>query len=205
MGGIYAAPYWTGVSPGQALPEQFVVRDDNIRGVRGRAGSWYFGVCQGRGLRNTFVGGLVTSPIQTHPLLAAFRGAGVDVLVNAKQPNGLWLSEVADLAGLAQRPDVAAGLGVRYTLQRSLINGWPTPQTSPSPWQVTQVWRAAADGMLGMVAVQATADAPGVAVLGRIALGPDAVEAPTDRRAVWQCGPLQVKFFDTFHSVERVP
>ena len=147
----------------------------------------------------------MTSPIQTHPLLAAFRGAGVDVLVNAKQPNGLWLSEVADLAGLARRPDVAAGLGVRYTLQRSLINGWPTPQTSPSPWQVTQVWRAAADGMLGMVVVQATADAPGVAVLGRVALGPGAVEAPTDRRACWQCGPLQVKFLRAIQEKEVTP
>ena len=166
--------------------------------MRGRAGSWYFGVCQGRGLRNTFVGGLVTSPTQANPLLAAFRGAGVDVLLDDKRPNGLWLSEVAYCAGLAQRPDVAGGLAVRYTLQRGLINGWPTPQTSPSPWQVTQVWRAAADGLLGMVAVEATADVPAVAVLGRIALGPGAVEAPTDGHAAWQCGPLQVRFFDTF-------
>ena len=207
MGGIYAAPYWTGVAPGQALPDRFVVRDENIRGVRGRAGSWYFGVCRGRGLRNTFVGGLVTSPTQANPLLAALRGAGVDVLLDAKRPNGLWLSEVADRAVLALRPDVAAGLGVRYTLQRSLINGWPTPQTSPSPWQVTQVWCAAGDGILGMVAVEATADAPAAAVLGRIALGPGTVEAPTDRDAAWRCGPLTVKFFDTFGtgSVERVP
>jgi len=207
MGGIYAAPYWTGVAPGQALPDRFVVRDENIRGVRGRAGSWYFGVCRGRGLRNTFVGGLVTSPTQTDPLLAALRGAGVDILLDAKRPNGLWLSEVADRAALTLRPDVAAGLGVRYTLQRGLINGWPTPQTSPSPWQVTQVWRAAGDGVLGMVAVEATADAPAAAVLGRIALGPGTVEAPTGRDAAWRCGPLTVKFFDTFGtaSVERVP
>lgn len=207
MGGLYAAPYWTGVAPGQALPDRFVVRDENIRGLRGRAGAWYFGVCRGRGLRNTFVGGLVTSPTQTNPLLAAFRGAGADVLLDAKRPNGLWLSEVADRAALALRPDVAAGLGVRYTLQRGLINGWPTPQTSPSPWQVTQVWRAAGDGILGMVAVEATADAPAAAVLGRIALGPGTVEAPTDGDAAWRCGPLTVRFFDTFGtgSVERVP
>ena len=86
-------------------------------------------------------------------------------------------------ARLAQRSDVAGGLGVRYTLQRGLINGWPTPQTSPSLWQVTQVWRAAVDGLLGMVAVEVTADAPGDVVLGRTAVGPGAVEAPTDGRA----------------------
>ncbi|MCL4207280.1 MAG: hypothetical protein KJ000_32765 [Pirellulaceae bacterium] len=207
MGGIYAAPYWTGVEPGEALPDLFVVRDENIRGVRGRAGSWYFGVCRGRGLRNTFVGGLVTSPTQANPLLAALRGAGVDVLLDAERPNGLWLSEVADRAAVALRPEVAAGLGVRYTLQRSLINGWPTPQTSPSPWQVTQVWRAAGDGIVGLVAVEATADAPAAAVLGRIALGPGAVEAPIGPDAAWRCGPLAVKFFDTFGtaSVETVP
>ena len=58
-----------------------------------------------------------------------------------------------------------------------------------------------------MVAVEATADTPAAAVLGRIALGPGTVEAPTDRDAAWRCGPLTVKFFDTFGtgSVERVP
>jgi len=207
LGGIYAAPYWTGISPGQALPENFLVRDENIRGIRGRAGSWYFGVCQGRGLRNTFVGGLVTRPTQMNPLLTAFRGAQIDVLQDAKQPNGWWLSEVEDRVGLARRPDVSAGLGVRYTLQPSLVNGWPTPQTTNSPWQVTQVWRAAGNGILGMVVLQATTNAPGRAVVGRIALGPGAVSALKAKRDTWQCGPLQVKLFDTFGAaaVEPVP
>ncbi len=66
---------------------------------------------------------------------------------------------------------------------------------------------SAGDGILGLVAVEATADAPAAAVLGRIALGPGTVEASTDRDPAWRCGPLTVKFFDNFGtgSVERVP
>ncbi|MDQ3813300.1 MAG: hypothetical protein M3347_05050, partial [Armatimonadota bacterium] len=46
MAGIYCAPYWTGLAPGTALPERFLLTDGNIRGIRGRAGQWYFGVAR---------------------------------------------------------------------------------------------------------------------------------------------------------------
>ena len=75
--------------------------------------------------------------MQTNPGLAPLRGAGVDVLLDAKCRNGLWLSEVADLRRAGPGPDVAAGLGVRYTCNVAWSKDG-SPQTSPSPWQVTQ-------------------------------------------------------------------
>jgi hypothetical protein len=176
--------------------------DRNMRGLRGRDGQWYFGVTQGRGLRNTFVGGLITSPTGLNPLRAAFRGAQIDVLLNEKQDHGLWLSEVNDLTGLALRPDRAAALGARYTLQKSLINGIPTPETPASPWQVTQIWRAAGEGIIGMIALEATADTPAQAVVGRLALGPGPIEREAD--GSWSCGPLRVKLLQSFGKISVV-
>ena len=129
VAGIYCAPWWTGTAPGQAMPERFVTRDRNMRGIRGRAGQWYFGVTQGRGLRNTFTGGLLTSPVAPQPLLAAFRGAQIHVLEDETRYTSRWLSEREDRTALALRPDVAGALGARYTLQPGLINGVPTPKT----------------------------------------------------------------------------
>jgi len=205
MDGIYAAPYWTSLAPGQAMAERFVTSDANMRGIRGRAGSWYFGVTQGRGLRNTFTGGLMTSASHTNPLRAAFRGAHIEVLQDPPREHGLWLSQFEDNTGIALRPDVAGAVGARYTLQPSLINGIPAPATPASPWQVTQIWRAAGDGVIGLVVLEATAETAGTAVVGRIALGPGPVEK--DESGLWRCGPLRVKLLRQFGeaSVQPVP
>ena len=204
-GGICCAPYWTGPQPGTPLPERFVVPDGNMRGIRGRAGQWYFGVAQGRGLRNTFVGGLVTTPKAARPLLAAFRGAQIDVLPKTVpwRGYGLWLSEIKDAAGLALCPGASCAIGVRYTLQRGLINGWPTPSTERSPWQVTQVWRAAADGHIGRVELVARDGAAGATVAGRIALGPPDPERLDD--TTWASGPIRVKLFESFGKIGEGP
>lgn len=203
VAGIYCAPWWTGTAPGQAMPERFVTRDRNMRGIRGRAGQWYFGVTQGRGLRNTFTGGLLTSPVAPQPLLAAFRGAQIHVLEDETRYTSRWLSEREDRTALALRPDVAGALGARYTLQPGLINGVPTPKTPPSPWQVTQVWRAAGDGIVGMVILEATQDARAAAVAGRIALGRSRVREVEP--GVWGCGPLRVKLLRQFGTVSAQP
>ncbi len=202
---VCCAPYWTGTEPGEPMPERFLVPDRNMRGLRGREGQWYFGVGQGRGLRNTFVGGLITSPTAVRPLLAAFRGAHIDVLPEQVpwRGYGQWLSQMDDHAGLALKPDARCALGVRYTLQPGRINGWPSPETPPSPWQVTQVWRAGGDGHVGVVTLEATADAPGGSVAGRLALGP---EPPQQVAAgLWKSGPLHVRLYRRFGTVRTGP
>lgn len=201
--GVCSLPYWPGNEPGEELPERFVVADRNAGGLRGRDGQWYFGVALGRGLRNTFAGGLITSATHTRPLLAAIRGLHIDVLQDPRRDKGLWLSQLQDRGGLALRPDRSAALGVRYRLQPSLINGWPTPETPDTPWQVTQTWRAAGDGLLGQIAVEALADAPGIAVEGRVAVGPRTPALGED--GLWHCGPLRIKLFETFGDVEVKP
>ncbi|MDH7568077.1 MAG: hypothetical protein QHJ73_00650 [Armatimonadota bacterium] len=203
MGGVYAAEWWPGMDSGKPLPTRFVVADRNMRGLRGRTGQWYFGVTAGRGLRNTFVGGLVTAPRHPTPLLAAFRGAQIHVLENERDFQGRWLSEANDRVALAFQPNTSGALGVRYTLQPSLINGVPTPKTPPSVWQVTQVWRAGVDGCLGMVALEATADAPAIAVAGRIGLGPRTVKPEGEN--TWRCGPLRVKILHGFGTLSPQP
>jgi hypothetical protein len=87
-------------------------------------------------------------------------------------------------------PEQSVGLGVRYTLQSSLIHGVPEPATPDSPWQVTQVWHGSAAGMVGLIAIQATAEVQAAAVVGRIGLGPGPVQ-PLGQ-STWACGPLRV-------------
>lgn len=202
MATVYAAPYWPGLAAGQAPAGQFPVADANIRGLRGRQGSWYYGVTQGRGLRNTFVGGLVTAPKAVSPLLAAFRGARIEVQTDAKRPAGLFLSQINDLTGLALQPGVGCAVGARYRLQPGIINGYPTPATPDTPWQVTQSWYAGPRGIVGRVVLEALADAPAVAVIGRLALGPGPIEPAGE---LWQCGPLRVKLLESFGTVSSDP
>lgn len=206
MGTVYAMPFWPGMSSGQPLREQFTVADANIRGLRSRAGNWYYGVTRGRGLRNTFVGGLITSPTATNPLRAAFRGAYVgvqhDPSFNERLRGGLFLSQVEDFTGLAMRPDGPIAVGARYRLQPGLINGVPTPQTPDTPWQVDQLWVACAQGIVGRITLRALEDAPGQAVVGRIGLGPGQVLRDGDS---WRCGPLRVKLLESFGEVSVAP
>jgi hypothetical protein len=202
---LCCAPYWTGTDLGEPMPDRFLVPDGNMRGLRGRQGSWYFGVGQGRGLRNTFVGGLITHPSTARPLQAAFRGAQIDVLPQEIpwRGYGQWLSELDDTAGLALRPGVRAAIGVRYTLQPGRISGWPPPETPASPWQVTQIWRADGSGHVGVVVLEATADAPGATVAGRIALGPQMPELVEPDR--WQSGPIGVRRYHGFGTARTGP
>jgi len=201
---VCALPYWTGTDSGMPLPDPFVAADRNMRGVRGRAGNWYYGVCIGRGLRNTFCGGMITHPTHSRPVWTAIRGLQINVLQRRdKRMQGLWLSQIEDHAGLAMRPDVSGGVGVRYRLQPRRINGVPTPETPDSPWQVTQVWRAAGDGLLGMIVLEALEDAPGIAVQGRIALGQ--IDPTQVAGKDWQAGPLRVRFYDSFGTTTAQP
>ncbi|MCC7494503.1 MAG: hypothetical protein IT204_19250 [Fimbriimonadaceae bacterium] len=202
LGTTYALPYWPGLDQGAAPPARWVAADRNIRGLRGRQDDWYFGVTQGRGLRNSFVGAMLTAPARLQPLLAAFRGAQVEVAVSDQPRGNLTLSQIDDRTALARQGDQAVAVAVRYRLQPRLINGVPTPATPDTPWQVTQLWRAAGDGIVGGVAVEAVADTPARSVVVRLALGP---QRPVELDGQWTCGPLQIKLLQTFGTVSVQP
>lgn len=194
--GVCAMPYWPGTDPGQALPGRYLVADRNLRGIRGRAGQWYYGLGLGRGLRNTFAGGLITLPQRTKPLAGAVAGFQIDVRQPNDRGHGLWLSQIDDRGQVVVGPDESGAMGVRYRLQPSLINGWPTPDTPDTPWQVTQLWHCSSSGLLGLVALEALDDAPGVAVEGRVAVLPAAPARVKDN--LWQAGPLAIQVLQSF-------
>ncbi len=190
---------------GCRCPNRSWSRTPTSAACAGAAGG-YYGVTQGRGLRNTFVGALLTSSTSTTPLRAAFRGANIgvqhDPSFNQQLRGGLFLSQIDDLTGLAMRPNGPIAVGARYRLQPAKINGVPTPETPDTPWQVDQLWLACDRGLVGRVTLTALEDAPGQAVVGRIALGPGAIVAAGE---LWRCGPLQVKLLESFGEVQPAP
>ncbi|EDY20747.1 hypothetical protein CfE428DRAFT_1944 [Chthoniobacter flavus Ellin428] len=199
MLGIYAASYWSGTGAGTPIANNFVVQDKNIVGIRGRADQWYFGVCQGHGLRNTFTGGLMTSATNFPPLTDTFRGAEIAVETSSN-PFAWSLSQASDQVGLAMEPGTGGGLGVRYTLQPTYINGIPTPSTPATAMQVTQVWRAAGEGSIGLVSLRTTAAvSTASAVTGKILLGPNVLVAEGNNQ--WRSGSLRVKVLQGFGTL----
>jgi len=212
---IYAMPYWTRALTVKLLQAQrkesgrkhVLIKDANSRGAYGREGNWYYGAFQGRGLRNTFVGGLMTrTPLDSlyvSPVQGAFRGARIKVLLN--NPQGrvttLDLSEKQDTTCVSFMSRggrrTAAVLGARYGLQPDL---WPNVdyvQTTPSLWQVTQLWRAMPQGMIGVVTLEAQQDVADVqSIIGELPLGPqEVIESGADE---WLSGPLAVKIYSHF-------
>lgn len=202
IAGIYAAPFWPGTAGGQAPPNKYTTLDGNMRGARGRDDHWYYGVLQGRGLRNNFSGGMFTSSMGA-PLAAAFGGAQIHVLQPSLDDRGLWLSQAQDKTSLAVQPDGAMAVSACYSLQPTQVNNWPTPKTPDSPWRVIQSWRAAADGITGMILLQAAPSATGTAVIGRLSFGPGRLQPIADN--TWQLNGLKVKLFDHFGTPDIKP
>ena len=201
---IYAAPYWSsalGQDSVAAPATSFLIEDRNVRGLRGRKDNWYFGLTQGRGLRNTFVGGLITGP-GTKPLRSAFRAAEVLVYPTAAGSNPLRLSQMNDKTAVAYQPQQSGALGTRYFLQKELINGIPVPETPESPWQVTQTWHTDGDGALGLVTLEAKQNTSAFAVAGRLALGPDPIISEGNN--LWSSGPLKVTLLKSFGTPSNV-
>lgn len=202
LSGIYAASFWPGTGGGQAPPMRFTTLDGNMRGARGRNGHWYYGVSQGRGLRNTFTGGMVTSAMG-NPLAGVFGGAEIHVLQPTSDAQGLWLSQSSDKTSLAVQPDGAMAISACYTLQPTRINNYPTPQTPDTPWRIIQSWRAADDGITGMIQLEALPGASGTAVIGRLSFGPGQLNPAAD--GTWRLNGLKVKLFDHFGEVSVKP
>ena len=200
MGDLYAAPYWPGIAQGEPLNEHFFLPDQNIRGFRGRSGSWYFSAMQGRSMADTFVGGLITDPTQIHPLVAAFRGAQIEVISDNDKSKNLSISTNESTTS-AINYNTSGMIGASYNLYPKIILG---PNLPPSPWHVTQNWRVAVDGIAGLIKVEATEDnLSAKEVVGRIGLGPKTVEqyAPD----LWGNSSMRVKLFQSFGTISIEP
>jgi len=194
--GAYARSAWDPALAAKRPSSHYLLADADIRGVRGKSGAWYYGLTAGRGLRNTFVGGMVSSPASNPALQAAFRGAQIEVKSAADNRKPFALSQVNDRAITGLSAQGFGLLGVRYTLQRPLINGIPSPETPASPWQTTQVWAVGDRGVLGTITVLSLTDNDAVLVSGRLPLGPGPVEQTGPTR--WKCGPLKVRLYGHF-------
>ncbi|MDR3708404.1 MAG: hypothetical protein P4L33_08885 [Capsulimonadaceae bacterium] len=196
---LYASPYWPGTDMGTPVDDNYLRADNNIRGYRGRAGKWYYGVTQGRGLRSSFAGGLISAPDWPGALVSAFRGAHIDIVTASGQEHGLWLSQRGDNASIAVHPNATAALGVQFSPQASLVNGIPPPPTPDNDWRVSEMWTASADGVAGVITARAIADTKADSIVGRIKLGPAPVIALGDN--LWRCGGLMIKLYQPFGDV----
>jgi hypothetical protein len=196
---VYAAPYWPGGETTAPAKPVALVRDRNMIGYRGQAGDWYYGVTAGRGLRNTFTGGVYSNKDWPRAIVAAFRGAQIDIVQEAAKQHGLWLSQKKDNVAFAVHPNQSAVLAVRYSPQLSLINAVPQPETPENAWEVTQLWRASGDGILGMVTAVAREKVQPVAIVGRLLLGPASVLKLNDDE--WQCGKLKIHLYQSFGDI----
>ena len=172
--------------------------DDDIRGVRFRAGDWYYGIMQGRGFRSNFSGGMISKDGDT-PLNAAFRGAQIQVTTKSTKDFGYWLSSADDMTSLAVAGNAAA-VAVQYMLQPTTINSVPKPTDISTPLHVTQIWYGGPEGLIGGIKLEVTNDVDVNSVVGRILLGPNAVINKGE--GLWQTGDLQVRLFSCFDNVQ---
>lgn len=176
--------------------------DADHYGAHGRDGDWYFGVTKGRGLRNTFVGAMVSSGDDAMPLASAFRGAHVIVVDGNAARTQYALSQQTDRTELSIQSKRAL-LSARYQLQPKRINGVPSPQDVDSPWAVQQLWSAGSDGVMGSVELKAIRDNAATAVIGRLLFGPCPVIA--EGPSTWRCGGMRIRVFEAWGEAKVTP
>ena len=183
---------------------------------------WHFGFVTGPGgFRNTFVGGLMTNAdtilttglfgrkifgVDVNPGAAALRGVELEVLTSTTPHRGYWLSDESTNNTVAwRRLDKAATdpgfgslasalFGKKYTLQtaRSQLL---KPDPGTSNFEVTQVWRIAGAGMIGMVNLVLKEDYSGAnGIDARILIGPNDVQLNSARN--FSSGPIAVRILD---------
>lgn len=196
---VYAKGWWDQSLPAKEPSPHYLVVDRDIRGIRGKDRNWYYGLTEGTGLRNTFVGGMISSSTSRPALRAAFRGAQIAVeLPSDARARPASLSQAVDRTVSTLSGKGFGLLGTRYTLQPPTTQRVPMPETPDSPWQVTQVWAAGSEGLLGTITLLSLADNKAVLVSGRLPLGPGPVEQIDP--SSWKCGPLKVRLYNKFGS-----
>lgn len=190
-----AAEFWKPL-PSTPLPDGYVMHDTNIAGPHGRYGTWSFagnGRNYGVGYqgKDTFVGCMITDPPRRPmPLDSALQVVTTEVRLNLKDNhwNGGRCCSALERLTTALGPDFGS-LAVRYTVSKP---NWHHKNDELLPWEGTQQWYLSKTRLLGLVALEATADETRAAVLGRIRLGMGLTLVPDGAQA-WRYGRMRIK------------
>jgi hypothetical protein len=163
---LYAMPFWDKLPANiSSLPNEFIWKDENIRGMHGRKDNWYFGFTQGRGLRNSFVGGIMGDPSQTSKTNGIFRGAQVSVFTTPDVNQELFLSDINDHTSMTLLANQGGAVCANYALQSNQSSTlYDTSTAVSSNWWVTQLWRVMKEGSLGLMSLSSTSDLSNVNV-----------------------------------------
>ena len=205
--GAIAAEFWKPV-PSKPLPDNYVFFDANVQGPRGRFGNWSFagnGRNYGVGFqgKDTFVGCMLTDP-QRRPLPLDAALQVVTTEVRLEHTGNHW--ESGRCVSARERLSTTLGddfgsLAVRYTVSRPQ---WHYKYDELLPWEGTQTWYLSRRRLIGLVALEATADETRAAVHGRVRLGLkrqlEPVAGTGDRE--WRYGGLTIRLHG--HNYARV-
>lgn len=199
-----AAEFWKPLAS-RRLPNNHVIFDTNIDGPRGRYGAWSFagnGRDYGTGYqgKDTFVGCMIGNARRRPlPLDSALQVVTAEVRLNHTDDH--WRGGLCHSA--AERLTTTLGedfgsLAVRYTVSKP---NWHHRCDDLFPWEGTQAWFLSRDRLVGLVALEATADEVRAAVHGRIRLGPERGLEPAGGTA-WDYGRMRVELHG--HNYARV-
>lgn len=199
-----AAEFWKPIVS-QAQPDHYVIRDTNIEGPRGRFGAWSFagnGRNYGVGFqgKDTFVGCMLTdAAARPLPMDSALQIVATEVRINHTDNHwrGGRCHSALEKLTTAVGPDFGS-LAVRYTLAKPL---WGAKDDVLYPWQGVQTWYLSKTRLLGLVALEATADETQAAVHGRIRLGMKRTIESLDA-TTWRYGKLRIKIHE--HNYARI-
>lgn len=176
----------------------YFIKDEGIRGVRQKLDNFYFGITQGGGLRNSFVGGLITGN-EGVSNLGILRGVQIDVLRSEKDKHGWWLSQPKDNSLLSVKKDYAI-FNVSYLLQQTVINSKLSLPTLDSPFLVSQTWSVSQIGLIGQIRLDVLQDTHAELLLLKILLGMQTINQVDS--SSWLSGEIKIVAYDTIGSVE---
>jgi len=204
---IYAGMFYRDDIQSAPLPDNHVKLDGNIRGPRGRFGSWYFAGVQGGGARDTFVGAMVCRPERAQPLCGAFLAANIEVgslTADGRRRRELYTSGPDDVTAVALGGQAGA-IAARYSPRAAYINSSNDRQVPPTPWRATQVWLLTQSGLVGLVELDAVEPRTVGYVGGELRFGPDLPLAKDDA-GTYHCGALELRLLGSnFATVESGP
>lgn len=199
-----AAEFWKPI-PSKPLPDGYVIYDTNIQGARGRYGNWSF-AANGRNYgvgyqgKDTFAGCMITDPPRRPmPLDSALQVVTAEVRLNHTDNHwrgGLCHSALEKLT-TTTGPDFGS-LAVRYTVSKP---NWGHLKDTVYAWQGIQQWYLSRTRLVGLVALECTADESRAAVHGRIRLGLSR-ELKSLAEQTWQYGKLVVRIHG--HNYARI-
>lgn len=199
-----AAELWRPIAP-KPLPDQYTLYDTNVQGPRGRYGTWSFGG-NGRNYgvgyqgKDTFVGAMITDPERRPlPLDAALQVVTTEVRLNHTDNHWVGGRCISALERLTTTvgPDFGS-LAVRYTVSKP---NWHHKNDDLLPWDGTQAWFLSKTRLVGLVALEATADETQAAVHGRVRLGLSR-ELTACGKDSWRYGRMIVTLHD--HNYAKI-